>query len=797
MPSSIETLSQDLHAITRNISSRWAVPARELLSSLTTNPSSTDDQTFTARCERLINDYKEYVGTKDTWLAQSYPDMVGETVVYFTPEIKIEYLKALMSGGLGALAGDLVEALGDIGVNTIGVSLLYKNIWHQEIDEQGNQKITFVGDYLKGHGMALHDIAVEHKTTVEIPLLKESVRLTVWLVVVGRARIILLEDPSGTTDTLYDKRKKRINHREIEFVRLKQELILGRGGLAALHALNIRPSILHMNEAHCIFAATSLKDALDRGGEEAQFFENTRCVFTTHTPVPAGMRRYPLNHFILMGLDVNKYWQYFVTRPRDHYGNILLGEEGIDLTFAAMILSVLNNAVSREHTQITRTMFPEFREKITGITNGIYIPSWQMRELQEQDIDTIDFAAVKATYKEVFITEINKRIGSNLQADIITVTIARRVTGYKQNGLILSDLKKIAEIVRSAGGRGFQIVFAGKSHPSDHHGQSMMKHIIEISHKKEFKDRVVFVPEYDAEFAKLAAQGSDMWLSNPEEGKEACATSYMKALANGTIVISTPTGGVLEHIVPVPDAAIYAYLEKRLAAVVDIPALKRNPAYNGFYILSPVANAPDKHEPANVGTLYQVLRTAAELYYNYPDEWLAMMQHAVETTPKFDIRECAKQYVEKLYLPVIRSRDIFSIFDPRHIKPLHGNVIPAGRSFAAEVKLLIRNGVSPENVGVQLWYGQNKNQEYTALPMENWERLETTDNGTVYRYWDTFSLPAGINYYTMRAYVKPSEDLHTHIYKYVGKPREDGELYTVSGSSKGQELLAQLQSTDE
>ncbi|MFH1283310.1 MAG: glycogen/starch/alpha-glucan phosphorylase [bacterium] len=790
MPLDINEVKDNLHKMLRNASARWSPVSKTLLNRLTESPEIINDESFQRTYQKLLEKHTKYFQKNETWISASYPEMAGEVIAYFTPEIKIEHLKALMSGGLGVLAGEVVEALGDIGVETVGISLLYKNLWNQKIDADGNQTITFSSEYLKQQDLKIEDIATLIDAKIKLNLVNQEITINVWLVMVGKAKIILLEDPDGITDTLYDQKRERINNREIELIRLKQELILGRGGILALNKLNIKPSLIHMNEAHCIFAATSLKDARDEGGDMANFFKDTRCVFTTHTPVPAGMRRYPLNHFVLLGLDVNKYWQYFVTRPRDHFGHMLLGEEGVDLTFAGMILSSLNNAVSQEHSNITKTMFPEFREKITGITNGIYVSNWQMDELQNENLDKIDIVNLKRKYKEKYINQINLRTGTHLKPDILTITIARRITGYKQNDFILSNQEQIKNILHTAGGRGIQIVFAGKSHPSDTHGQSVMKKIVQLSNTKDFKDKLVFVPEYDVDFARIAAQGSDIWLSNPEEKKEACATSYMKALCNGTIAITTPSGGVLEHVIPVPDQKIYEYLERKLKNIVNIDNLKNNPAHNGFYILSAVANAPEKHEPENIETLYRALKTAAELYYNYTDEWVKLMTHAIESTPRFDILEVAKQYVERLYLPVIRSKGIIELHETKQIKPLSGHVVPAGRLFGAEVKITLKRGISPENIGVQLWYGQDRNKEFNGLPMKNWEKITENGSEILYRYWDYFALPPGVNYYTARAYVKPAENLNTHIYRYVGKPRQDKEIYSVPIGSKAKELLA-------
>ena len=498
-------------------------------------------------------------------------------VAYFSPEFGISETLPQYSGGLGILAGDHLKATSDLGVPLVAIGLLYaEGYFRQSLNADGYQEERF--PRLDPSGLALSDTGVQ----VEVDLAGDTVRVRAWLVQVGRVRLYLLDtavegnsvDGANITNRLYGGDAEH---------RLRQEIVLGIGGVRVLRALGHHPEVFHTNEGHAGFLSLERIRELVAGGGAgagvaapltfAEAVEAVRAggVFTTHTPVPAGIDRFERS-------VMERYFGSFATSCGTDFETLMqLGhraDEPTDVRFNMAVMGLRlggrSNGVAQLHGKVSREMFgglwpdiPVDEVPIGAITNGVHAHTWvsdSIDSLLRSSVggmwDGADAAAWKAvesvpagaiwsarrTGRAELVDFVRGRLGDALlDPDALTIGFARRFATYKRATLLLSQPERLRDLLLSAD-RPVQFVFAGKAHPADQPGKDMIREIELFARHLDVGHRFLFVPDYDMAVARLMYHGTDVWLNNPRRPLEACGTSGMKAALNGCLNCSILDG---------------------------------------------------------------------------------------------------------------------------------------------------------------------------------------------------------------------------------------------------------------
>ena len=521
----------------------------------------------------------------------------GKCVIYISPEMKlIGGPRSIFSGGLGVLAGEYIEGLGDCGITTYGVTLLYTKSIIQRISPYGISTTTEIPvDYTK---LPVYDTGV----IIEENIMGLPIRARVWEIEAGPARIFALQDlTSDITEMLYGGEKETHQLRE------KQNQLLGRGGIKAIEQLfakkiiDKKPGIVHLNEANCYCALDEIqrKNMFPKKLDKTDLWSDVGLAFTTHTPVPAGLpmiysQSFGTNNLVhlswLLNMDPATLMRYYVQYPGNKSWNDLpkndqdsllhlLESEHIDafvskfksvtgdniilnLTEATAALSDGSTSVSLRHEQVTNEEIINFsknspsrhggeNQATAGITNGVNMHDWQPPEFQGVALDSISaetLLSVKRREKEEFIDFVNKRTGSKLSPEHLTISIMRRINTYKRTDLIIREIDLLVE---KLGDYEINIVFSGIPHGKDQPAQEIFKKILAAVNWRHPNVHVAFVCQYDVSIAKHGVRGSDIWLMQPVEKKEASSTSHQKALGAATLVASTYDGAMLENVVDI------------------------------------------------------------------------------------------------------------------------------------------------------------------------------------------------------------------------------------------------------
>lgn len=487
-------------------------------------------------------------------------------VAYFSPEFGISETLPQYSGGLGVLAGDHLKAASDLGLPLVAVGLLYaEGYFRQRLNADGMQEERYPP--LDPHGLALTPTGVQ----ITVTLAGDDVRVNVWRVDVGRVQLYLLDTnvegntPEGAcvTDRLYGGDKEH---------RIRQEIILGIGGVRALRALGHDPQVFHTNEGHAGFLSLErIRELVAQGVSFDAAVEAVRAggVFTTHTPVPAGIDQFPLE------LMHTYFADYAGTLGIDMDRLISIGQaEGehdvFNMAVMGLRLGGRSNGVAQLHGAVSRGMFnhlwpdvPEDEVPIGAITNGVHAHTWVGDHVAAlladgvgpvwdgadaaswTGVDRVDPAAVwaaRAKARAELVAFVRSRCGDALlDPKALTIGFARRFATYKRATLLLSQPDRLRSMLLSAD-KPVQFVFAGKAHPHDQPGKDMIRDIEIFARQLDVNHRFVFVPDYDMAIARMMYHGCDVWLNNPRRPLEACGTSGMKAALNGALNCSILDG---------------------------------------------------------------------------------------------------------------------------------------------------------------------------------------------------------------------------------------------------------------
>jgi len=521
----------------------------------------------------------------------------------------------IYSGGLGVLAGDHLKAAADLGVPLVGVGLFYRGgYFTQGLSPEGRQTEEYHGVDPEAAGL------VREQVSVEVELAGETVTAAVWRCDVGSVPLYLL-DVDMLTDALYSGDREH---------RIRQELLLGVGGVRALSALGLKPTVFHVNEGHSAFLAIERARELVEAGEEPErALEIVRrsTVFTTHTPVPAG------NEVFGDELVVRYVGDLAARAGLAHDELLALGRtEGVDgfgLTPLALRLSAAANGVSELHGEVAREMWaplwPGEEPRIGHVTNGVHLGTWLAPEL-EQLLHTVgvrpeappDEGNWDATYEldNGALWSVHAALKQRLAAltgfdtERLTIGFARRFATYKRAGLVFSDLERLLQLP-------VQIVVAGKAHPQDAGGKDVMQRIVELSRDPAVAGRVVFLENYDLDLARAIIPGCDIWLNTPRRPYEASGTSGMKAAVNGVPNLSVLDGWWAEAYTPEVGWALEGTTDE-----------------------------------ADAEQLYRVLEEQVVPRFESRDQWVELMKSSIaQLAPRFSMQRAVIEYVERYYLP--------------------------------------------------------------------------------------------------------------------------------------------------
>ena len=535
----------------------------------------------------------EYREADRTWGTRHAGVLRPHPVAYFSAEFGLHESLPVYSGGLGVLAGDHIKSASDLDIPLVGIGLFYgQGYFRQRLDQDGWQREEYLKTDVNEMPMEVAIGKDGRPVVVEIETRSGRIRAKVWRVKVGRRDLLLLDSDVEGNAPEDRELTSRLYGGDLR-IRIRQELLLGVGGLRALRALGISPGVLHLNEGHSAFAV--LEALRMRMEDEGIAFDaavprvSREVVFTTHTPVPAGHDRFdaglveehigPLREALGLSQDS------LMGLGRENANN---GDELFCMTVLALRLSRRANAVSSLHAEVSRAMWTKlFRNKLEDdvpighITNGVHVPSWlapEMFRLYDRHLGT-DWHQRSSEAKiwlgienvddgELWETHLNlksqliefvrrravaqaerrgesplelQRLERVLSPDALTIGFARRFATYKRANLILTDIERLASMVNDPN-RPVQFVFAGKAHPLDEPGKRVLQQIADLMRDSKFRDKFVFVEDYDINVGRHFVQGVDVWLNNPRRPLEASGTSGQKVVLNGGLNLSILDG---------------------------------------------------------------------------------------------------------------------------------------------------------------------------------------------------------------------------------------------------------------
>jgi starch phosphorylase len=476
-------------------------------------------------------------------------------VAYFSMEIGLEPAMPTYSGGLGVLAGDTLRAAADLGVPMVGVSLLHrKGYFCQRLDARGNQTESPAA-WFPEHLLE----ALTPRATIFLEGRPVTVRAWRYVVrgVSGRTVPVYLLDTALDQNNPWDQTLTDHLYGGDQRYRLCQEVVLGMGGVAMLRALGHQDvSTFHMNEGHSALLALALlaEQNLERSEsltETARDSVRQRCVFTTHTPVPAGHDQFPAD--LARHVLGDRWFEHL-------HGECCLNGT-LNMTYLALYFARYINGVAMHHGEISRSMFPNY--PINSITNGVHAATWTSAPIQQMydrhfpewrrdnlylryaiSIPPGEIQQAHAEAKSALLNEVKQRSGVELQSAVLTLGFARRAAAYKRADLLFTDLDRLRRIVRLSG--PLQIIYGGKAHPRDEGGKAVIRKIYEAAAALGESLRVVYLQDYDMALAKVLCSGVDIWLNTPYRPEEASGTSGMKAALNGVPSLSVLDGWWLE-----------------------------------------------------------------------------------------------------------------------------------------------------------------------------------------------------------------------------------------------------------
>lgn len=646
-----------------------------------------------ANNEQFLEQYQEVMASfdkymkRESWYDKQQDDKSGnQLIAYFSAEFGIHESYPTYSGGLGLLAGDHCKTASDLGLPFLGVGLLYKNgYFTQRINRQGQQEVQY--PYNNFNEMPITPVldANGRELLVAVELPGRQVYVRVWSKEVGRIKILFL-DANITANRHEDRDLTGQLYGGDQQTRISQEILLGIGGVRALRAMSIQPTVWHINEGHASFLLLErLRELVeDQGLALGTALEVLRAdtLFTTHTPVPAG-------HDIFDLSMVDNYFSHFYKRlgmSREQFMAFANDPErkGFNMTLLALGICGFCNGVSRLHGQVSRSMFghlykgvPDEEVPIDYVTNGVHTLTWLApgmrklfdkylkrgwenqlsdqsvwnpvenipdRELWEAHVSLkekvrrfVRFRLKEQRLRNQETVDRVKEVGSCLRADVLTIGFARRFATYKRANLLFKDKERLDALVNNPK-KPVQFIFAGKAHPADKPGQELIKMVNEVSEEDRFRGKIIFIEDYDINVSRYLLQGVDIWLNTPRPPMEASGTSGMKASLNGVLHCSVLDGWWPEGYNGCNGFAIGAerdFSDEESRDQYD---------FNSLYTLLEEIIIPAYYDQETV----------------VPSKWVRMMKNAIKSiTPFFSTERMVLEYANKYYLPAMKRNEQF------------------------------------------------------------------------------------------------------------------------------------------
>ena len=766
------------------------------------------DNSFLKQYDELVENFNNYMNSKNTWFSKKYPNNKKDLIAYFSAEYGLDEIVQIYSGGLGILSGDHLKSASDLGIPLVAVGLLYKNgYFHQKINAYGEQETEYRN--LDISSLPIKEVKNDKNENllIDVKLPKGTLYLKVWKINVGRVNLYLMdsdveqneEEYRTITATLYGGNQE---------TRIQQEIVLGMAGTKLLKTLGLNPTVYHMNEGHSSFLILELINEIMQERQVsfniARDIVSSKTVFTTHTPVPAGNDIFPTS---LVETYFDKIWDKFGITKEEFLRMGMppkadVEESGFNMGILALKVAGKKNGVSKLHGAVSRELFANVwpniiahESPITYVTNGIHtcswlapnlkrlynkylIPFWQDmifddnvwknvknipdKELWEAHIDrkrkllalVKDNTAERLKRNGYTYDEISKVV-SGLNPNALTIGFARRFATYKRATLIFRDLERITQILNDSN-RPVQIIFAGKAHPADKDGAELIKFINEISMKPQFKGKVFFLEDYSIGMSRYLISGVDVWLNNPRRPMEASGTSGQKASVNGVINFSILDGWWAEGY------------NANNGWKIGI-----NSNYDNYEV-------QDNDDSESIYTTLE--KKIIPSYYNknnngYSDSWLNMMKESIISTGgRFSTSRMLVDYVDKLYIPLCNltnkyynnlenvtkynewKRLVLERFHRISITQennVDNETIDAGKVIKVKCSVKLPN-INPDNIQVEVYYGQIEENgivsNVTVIPMQ---RKESNDAEKTYTYEAQVELTTGGDYgYTFRVMPK-------------------------------------------
>ena len=770
-----------------------------------------NDVQFLKEYDKIVENFDSYMASKNTWFAQKYPENKNDLIAYFSAEYGLDQTIAIYSGGLGILSGDHLKSASDLGIPLVAVGLMYKNgYFHQRIDKDGIQHPEYKD--LNLYDLPIHPVKDQDGndfiTYIKFPT--RRIYLKVWQINVGRIKLYLLdsdidinaEEDRGTTAKLYGGDQE---------MRIRQEIILGMGGVNTLKKLGLTPTVYHMNEGHSAFLNLELIKNTIREKQVsfdiARDIASSKTVFTTHTPVPAGNDIFPI------GL-VEKYFKDFWPRlglSREEFLKLgMKPQEGLDSGFNmgifALKIAGKKNGVSKLHGEVSRELFSDVwphiapsESPITYVTNGVHTCTWLAPKLKDlynkylipywqdnihedyvwEKIKTIpddklwkvhmDRKAKLIALVKENVTRRLRREGvsydeiveatSKLNPEALTIGFARRFATYKRATLIFKDLERITQILNDEN-KPVQLIFAGKAHPADREGADLIKYIHEISMKPQFKGKIFILENYNIEISRYMVSGVDIWLNNPRRPMEASGTSGQKASVNGVVNFSVLDGWWAE-----------GYNQKNGWSIGT------NKEYSSY----------EEQDRADSESIYYTLENKIiPTYYNKDKDgiskgWMELMKNSIMSTGgKYSTARMLVDYTNQLYMPLCNltkkyyndlnkvaeydawKQNMYASWKDVQIEQLENNAdnitVDAGTSIDVKCSVVLPN-IDPGSVRVEVYYGKfledGTVQDVKIIPMKMDGKEEENKK---YYYTAKIDLSSGGNYgYSFR--VMPQNEM--------------------------------------
>ena len=724
--------------------------------------AAAEDPAFMAHLNRVSAAFDEYMRANNTWYKSQYAREEQPVIAYFSMEFGLAECLQNYSGGLGVLSGDHLKSASDLGLPLVGVGMLYQEgYFHQYLNADGWQQESYpINDY-SNLPVTLQRDANGEPIRISVPMPGRDLYAFIWKVQVGRVPLYLLdtniadntrEEDRNLTDRLYGGDRR---------TRIRQEILMGIGGIRALEALGMRPSICHMNEGHSAFLALErirqLMNEHDLTFNQAKEIARAGHIFTTPTPVPAGLERFGFDlideHFTHYYQELGLSRDEFIDLGRENMGDYEL----FSMAVLALNLSAASNGVAQLHGVVSRQMWnwlypglPEHEVPVGSVTNGIHVqtwisdeistlfdrylnPAWRTEEYRADiwqavdDIPDTELWRIHERRRQELVTFTRTRVraqlenrgaprseieaaGEILNPDALTIGFARRFATYKRATLIFRDIERLKKLINNPD-CPVQFVFAGKAHPHDTAGKEFIRQIVHMARNEDLRHSIVFLENYDMSVARYLVHGVDVWLNNPRRPKEASGTSGMKVIYNGGLNCSILDGWWAEGYDPSVGWAIG----------------------NGEEYPDHEAEHQDYVESQ---ALYNVLeRDIVPLFYNrgrdsVPREWVAKIKNGLKVlAPFFSTHRMVQEYTDHYYMPVYRTLLTMTEDDLKHgldyaawrsnlerawhdIEVQSVNIseaqVKVGKEFAVEAVVKLGT-LSPDDVQVQLYYGQLNN----------------------------------------------------------------------------------------